>query len=156
MNHEETKDTKWDDCGVSKTVIGAAMRVHRELGPGLLESVYHRCLVFELRSSGLAVASEVPLNLNYRGISFGCAYRADLIVGASLLVEVKAIQKLEPIHLAQIITYLKLAHLRARLLLNFNVPRLRDGLKRIVCGPSPSRLSSLRGQIAPASHRGEA
>jgi GxxExxY protein len=98
----------------------------------------------------------VPLNLNYRGISFGCAYRADLIVGASLLVEVKAIQKLEPIHLAQIITYLKLAHLRARLLLNFNVPRLRDGLKRIVCGPSPSRLSSLRGQIAPASHRGEA
>ena len=145
MNHEETKDTKWNDRGVSRSVIGAAMRVHRELGPGLLESAYHRCLAFELKLAGLRVASEVPLDLEYRGMSFGCGYRADLIVEGCLLVEVKAIQKLEPVHLAQVITYLKLAHLSAGLLLNFNVPRLRDGMRRIVFGPQPSCPSSLRG-----------
>ena len=120
----------FDDA--SKRVIGAAIAVHREVGPGLLESVYQRCLAIELRALGASVETEVAIPLQFRGIPVGSAYRADLIVDAAVLVEVKSIHRLEHIHSAQVLTYLKLAGLRVGLLLNFNTTAMRNGIVRIV------------------------
>ncbi len=112
-------------------VIGAAIEVHKALGPGLLESAYQQCLRFELESAGFAVATEVPVPLSYRGHQLECGYRIDLLVEASVVVEVKAVDKLAPIHEAQLLTYLRLAGKHIGLLLNFNSPYLRDGIKRM-------------------------
>ena len=117
--------------GLTECVIGAAIEVHRQLGPGLLESVYETCLYSELKSLGAQVQRQVTLPLTYKGIVLDEGMRLDLLVGGSLIVELKAIEALLPIHSAQVITYLKLSKLPAGLLLNFNVTALRLGIKRL-------------------------
>ena len=112
-------------------VIGAAITVHRELGPGLLESVYEKCLAFELADRGLSVTAQKEIPVRYKNLTFDCSFRADLIVENKVLIELKSIDQLSPIHTSQVITYLKLTGLRTALLINFNVPVLKTGLKRI-------------------------
>lgn len=113
-------------------VIGAAIEVHRRLGPGLLESVYLECLQIELQHCELAIETQVPIPLVYRDIPLHAYFRVDLLVQRQVVVEVKAVQHLTPLHEAQLITYLKLTGCPAGLLLNFNVPVLKDGIKRVL------------------------
>ncbi len=117
---------------VSREVIGAAIEVHRALGPGLLESTYEACLVYELRQRDLEVQQQVALPVHYRGVRLDCGYRIDLLVENSLIIELKAVEKLERIHEAQLLSYLKLSQLKIGLLINFNVEVLRDGIRRRV------------------------
>ncbi len=117
---------------LSKETIGAAIEVHRQLGPGLLESVYEKCLCWELREREIEVESQVPIPIRYKGIMFDDGYRIDLLVDGKLLLELKAIDDVLPIHTAQVLTYLKMTGLKMALLLNFNVVLMRSGIKRIV------------------------
>ncbi|MCB1025419.1 MAG: GxxExxY protein [Acidobacteria bacterium] len=117
---------------LSKIVIGLAMKVHIALGPGLLESSYKECLFYELQQAGLKVEKEKPLPLVYEEVKLECGYRVDLFVENKLLIEIKAVEATNDIHLAQILTYLKLSDCRLRLLLNFNVARLKNGIRRVV------------------------
>jgi GxxExxY protein len=110
-------------------VIGAAIAVHRALGPGLFESVYERCLTHELSRQGLSFERQVPLSLRYEGLKVSCAYRVDFVVEGEILVEIKAVDRMIPVHHTQVITYLRLSKLRQGLLINFNVSRLVDGVK---------------------------
>ncbi len=114
--------------------IGAAIAVHRELGPGLLESAYEACLAFELAKRGLRVEQQKPLPVHYQGVDLDCGYRIDLLVEKRVIVELKAVERLEPIHNAQLLSYLKLSGLRLGLLINFNVLVLKNGIKRIALG----------------------
>ncbi|MFY7953876.1 MAG: GxxExxY protein [Armatimonadaceae bacterium] len=116
----------------TEAIIGAAIAVHRELGPGLLESAYEACLEYELLSRGYDVQRQLELPVNYRGVKVDAGFRIDLLVNGLVIVELKAVEKLERIHEAQLHTYLRLTGLHAGLLMNFNVVRLVDGLKRIV------------------------
>ncbi|NBP68074.1 MAG: GxxExxY protein [Cytophagia bacterium] len=117
---------------ISEKIIGCAIRVHKELGPGLLESTYEECLCFELRESGLFVEKQKALPVIYRDVKLDCGYRLDLMVEGKVIVEVKSVQELNDIHLAQILTYLKLAKCKLGLLMNFNEVLLKDGIKRVV------------------------
>jgi GxxExxY protein len=117
---------------VSHRIIGAAIEVHRHLGPGLLESAYQVCLVFELSQRGLRFEQQKLLPVQYKEVKLDCGYRLDLVVEAEIIVEIKAVEKLLPIHEAQLLSYLRLAHKRVGLLINFHVPVLKTGLKRIV------------------------
>jgi GxxExxY protein len=117
---------------ISRRIIGAAIEVHRHLGPGLLESAYEACLVFELKRLGLKVEEQKPLPVVYKDVTLDCGYRLDLVVQDEVIVEIKAVEKLLPIHEAQLLSYLRLAGKRVGLLMNFHVPVLKDGLKRIV------------------------
>jgi GxxExxY protein len=119
---------------LSKEVIGAAIEVHRHLGPGLLESAYEKCLRQELSLRQLPFEYQVPLPVSYKGCAVDCAYRIDILVGGLVIVELKAIDQLEPIHEAQLLTYLRLKKLWLGLLINFNVPFLKEGIKRMVNG----------------------
>ncbi len=121
-----------DINGISGQIISAAMAVHSALGPGLMESAYEGCLVHELKKRGLPVASQVILPVIYDAIKIDVGYRIDLKVADAVIVEVKAIDKLAPIHEAQLLTYLKLSGARLGLLLNFNVVHMKDGIKRMV------------------------
>ncbi len=121
-----------DKDPLSFALIGAAIEVHRVLGPGLLECLYHRALRFELSLRGIAFRSEVPVPVNYKGENLGDDLRIDLIVQDRLVVEIKAVDQLHPIHEAQLITYLKLTGIHTGLLINFNVRLLKDGVKRMV------------------------
>jgi GxxExxY protein len=112
-------------------VLGAAIRVHKELGPGLLESVYERALMVELNHQGIAAASQVAVPVTYRGQILGDGFRADIIVENQLLLELKSVNELSPIHMSQVITYLKLLKLKRGLILNFNKPILKQGIKRV-------------------------
>ncbi|MDF7825429.1 GxxExxY protein [Pontiellaceae bacterium B12227] len=117
---------------LSKEVIGAAIRVHQELGPGLLESVYQRCLLIELQSIGISAEIEVPVEVKYRGqLIDGLGYRLDLLVEDSLIVELKSVEAVKPVHKKQLLTYLKLTGCRLGLLINFNESLLRDGVTRV-------------------------
>ena len=116
----------------TEKIIGGALEVHRALGPGLLESAYRTCLVHELRSSGMAIETEVPILVTFKGARVDAAYRADVVVDDTVVVEIKAVEKLLPVHEAQLLTYLKLSRKRVGLLLNFNVPRLSSGIRRLV------------------------
>ncbi len=116
----------------SGEVIGAAMAVHSALGAGLLEGAYAACLAVELDARRIPYRREVPLPVRYRGVELDVAYRLDFVVDGTLLLELKAVEKLHPVHTAQVITYLRLGNFRQALLLNFNAPRLKDGLKRLV------------------------
>lgn len=117
---------------LSGEVIGAALAVHRELGPGLLESVYQSCLIYELRQRGLEVAAEVTLPIHYRGRKIGeTGLRLDLLVKDRLVVELKSVDKVQPVHLKQVLTYLRLANKPLGLLINFNEMLLKDGITRI-------------------------
>jgi GxxExxY protein len=118
----------------SGEVVGAAIEVHRCLGPGLLESSYEACLCRELMLRQVAFERQVPLPVLYKGIQLECGYRIDLLVSGLVIVEIKAVESLEPIHEAQLLTYLKLKKLWVGLLINFNVPVLKNGIKRIVSG----------------------
>ncbi|QKD84919.1 GxxExxY protein [Thermoleptolyngbya sichuanensis A183] len=119
---------------ISGQVIGAAIAVHRELGPGLLESVYEACLVHELRQRGVQIEQQIPQPVIYKGLQLECGYRLDLLVENRVIVELKAVETLLPIHEAQLLTYLKLRQLRLGLLINFNVPILKHGIKRLLNG----------------------
>jgi len=120
---------------LTEAIIGSAIRVHRHLGPGLLESTYEACLAFELVDQGLSVERQKELPVVYRDVRLDCGYRIDLLVERQIVVELKAVDQLHPIHTAQLLSYLKLADLRVGLLINFNVNKLTDGLKRILNGP---------------------
>jgi len=113
-------------------IIGLAMEVHRELGPGLLESAYEACLSFELRNAGITHERQCPLPVVYKGLEIDCAYRIDLLLPDKLVIELKTVDVLAPIHEAQLLTYLKLTGIETGLLINFNVPVLKDGIKRMV------------------------
>lgn len=112
-----------------RRVIGCAIEVHRELGPGLLESAYEQCLAQELTTEKIPFRFQVALPVDYKGIRLDCGYRMDVVVADELLLELKSVEKLLPIHVAQTLSYLKLSRLRQALLINFNVERLVDGLK---------------------------
>ncbi|HEV7427453.1 MAG TPA: GxxExxY protein [Thermoanaerobaculia bacterium] len=113
-------------------VIGAAIEVHRALGPGLLESAYEECLCRELTLRQMPFARQVPLPVEYKGVKVDCSYRLDLLVASSIVVEIKTVSALEPIHSAQLLTYMKLGPWRFGLLMNFNVPVLRAGIRRMI------------------------
>jgi GxxExxY protein len=115
---------------ITGQIIGAAIEVHRTLGPGMLESVYELCLEYELQQRKLEVARQLPLPVIYRGIQLDGGYRIDLMVEGLVIVELKAVEKIEPIHRAQLLSYLRLAKRQVGLLLNFNVQQLTDGLER--------------------------
>ena len=117
---------------VSRIVIGSGLKVHSALGPGLLESAYTACLHYELFAAGLFVEAQKPLPLVYQTVKLECGYRADLFVERKLIIEVKAVDGLNEVHPAQLLTYLRLADCRLGLLMNFNVLRLRDGIRRVV------------------------
>lgn len=116
---------------LTQIVIGKAIDVHKELGPGLLESAYQECLFYELNKAGLFVEKEKPMPLIYQGVKMECGYRVDLFVENEIIIELKAVDFLNDIHLAQLLTYLKLANKKSGLLINFNVSKLTDGLRRI-------------------------
>ncbi len=117
---------------LSHHVIGCALEVHRVLGPGLLESTYRRCLARELEIEGVPYQTEHPLPVEYKGIQLDCGYRVDLMIADELIVELKATEAIKGIHEAQLLTYMRLADIRQGLLINFNVQRLKDGLKSFV------------------------
>ncbi len=114
----------------SEVAIGAAIEVHRHLGPGLLESAYQQCLEHELGLRGIEFERQVELPVAYKGVTLECGYRLDLVVGGAVVLELKAVDKLDPIHEAQLLTYLKLSGHRLGLLINFCVPVLKDGIRR--------------------------
>jgi GxxExxY protein len=117
---------------LSRNVIGCAIEVHRNLGPGLLESTYRQCLACELSHAGIAFQMEVPLPVRYKDLLLDCGYRIDLLVRRDLIVEIKSVETLLPIHQAQILTYMRLANVSLGLLVNFNVTKLQNGIKRFV------------------------
>ena len=123
-----------DQSSLTGTIIGGAMEVHRALGPGLLETAYCTCLYHELRQRGLKVRKEVPLPLSYKGVHLDAGYRLDLVVEGSVIVEVKAVERVHPVAYAQVLTYLRLTGIRLGLLINFNTQFLRTGIRRVVSG----------------------
>jgi len=118
--------------GVTEQIIGCAIAVHRALGLGLLESAYEECLCYELAEQGLAFSRQAPMPVVYKGVKLDCGYRVDVIVADTVLVEIKAVEDLLPIHEAQLLTYLRLSQLRTGLLINFHTKILRDGIRRRV------------------------
>lgn len=119
---------------VTRAIIGAAIEVHKQLGPGLLESAYQTCLAFELRERGLQVREQVALPVVYKDVRLDCGYRLDLMVEGSVIVEIKAVEHLLPIHEAQLLSHLRLAKKEVGLLMNFHSAVLKDGVKRLVNG----------------------
>lgn len=117
---------------LSTQVIGCAIEVHRELGPGLLESAYEQALAYEINLAGIKVERQVNQPINYKGMLIECGYRMDMLVEDQLIVELNSVECINPIHRAQLITYLKLAKRRVGLLINFNVPLLKDGIERFI------------------------
>ena len=116
--------------GVTERIIGCAIEVHKQLGPGLLESSYEVCMAYELGCAGITVSRQVELPIRYKEIALACGYRIDLLVEDAVIVELKAVNKLQPIHDAQLISYLRLSGKRVGLLMNFNERYLRNGIKR--------------------------
>ena len=140
MNRKDAKDAKEHrkvqtaENRLSNEVIGAAIEVHKALGPGLLETVCQACLEREFVLRGIAFEKEKSLPVTYKGIQVDCGLRIDFVVEGLLAVELKAVERILPIHEAKVLTYLKLLNLKLGLLLNFNVPLLKDGIKRIALG----------------------
>ena len=132
LTTESTESTEeFENNFLTDAIIGAAISVHRELGPGLLESVYEKCLALELTKSGIQVSSQKEIPLTYKGLALESGFRADLIVENKVLIELKSVDQLLPVHTAQVLTYLKLTNLRTALLINFNVQLLKNGIKRL-------------------------
>jgi len=117
---------------LSRMVIGYALEVHRELGPGLLESTYEKCLLHELKSHQVECVTQIGIPVSYKGINIDCGYRIDILVEERLIVELKSVETLLKIHDAQLLTYMKLANIKTGLLLNFNSRLLKNGIKRLV------------------------
>ncbi len=116
---------------LTERIIGFAIEVHRHLGPGLLESAYEECLCYELGQAAMVFRRQVPLPIVYKSVHLDCGYRLDIVVENRVIVELKAVERLMPIHEAQVITYLKLSGIATGLLLNFNTPVLKDGVRRL-------------------------
>jgi len=127
-----TKVTKKEFDELSQNVIGCAIEVHRNLGPGLLESTYRQCLACELSHVRIPFQMELPLPVRYKDLLLDCGYRIDLLVRSDLIVEIKSVETLLPIHQAQILTYLRLSKVSLGLLIDFNVTKLQNGIKRFV------------------------
>ena len=121
-----------DENEIAKIVIDAAMTVHRKLGPGLLESVYERTLAHEIKKAGLRVTTQVPIPIHYDDMVFDEAFRADMIVEKKVIIELKSVERVKPVHKKQLLTYLRLADKRLGLLLNFGTALLKEGITRIV------------------------
>ena len=119
---------------IAAAVVDAAFKIHITLGPGLLESIYEATLEYELRNRGLSVLRQIGLPVYYEGLKLEIGYRVDLIVGDKVIIEIKSIEALAPIHKRQLLTYLRLANMRLGLLINFNVERIKDGIQRVVNG----------------------
>jgi GxxExxY protein len=126
-----TKPSKEHDA-VAKQIVDSAFAVHVALGPGLLESLYEECLAVELASRSLQAARQVPIPIVYRSVRVDAGYRIDMTVNDLVVVEIKVVEKLIPLHEAQLLTYLKLSRYQLGLLINFNVPRIRDGIRRVI------------------------
>ncbi len=120
---------------VAREIVDAALKVHRTLGPGLLESVYRQCLAYELRSRGLTVLEELAVPVVYEDVRIDTGFRLDLLVEDAVIVELKAVEQMIPLYDAQLLTYLKLMHKALGVLINFNTPLLKHGLKRLVLSP---------------------
>jgi GxxExxY protein len=140
VEQEGRRSGRFGDC--SGAVIGACIEVHRVLGPGLLESAYEVCLARELTLRGLSFDRQRAVPVSYKGVPLECGYRLDFVIGAELIVEVKAVECLLPVHEAQLISYLRLTHLPAGLLVNFHVDVLRHGLRRFTLTPKKSSRPS--------------
>lgn len=123
-----------DENLLSNKVIGIAIKVHRALGPGLLESAYKECLFYELSQAGMRVEKEKPMPLIYADVHLECGYRIDLLVENKLVIELKSVDALNDVHLAQTLTYMKLGGFKLGLLINFNVSLLKNGIKRVING----------------------
>ncbi|HZF34018.1 MAG TPA: GxxExxY protein [Candidatus Angelobacter sp.] len=121
---------------LTSRVIGLAMEVHRALGPGLLESAYEKCLCYELASHGIRFGRQVPLPVIYKSVRLDCAYKLDLAIEDMLVAELKTVERILPVHEAQLLTYLRLSGRTTGLILNFHAPVLKDGIKRLVLGRS--------------------
>ena len=132
MTTEGTENTEIELNRITTQVIGAAIDVHRALGPGLLESAYETCLAYELAQRVLNVERQKPLPIVYKGISLDTGYRLDLLVERKILLELKAVDSLTPLHKAQLLSYLKLSGLRLGLLINFNIKMLKRGIQRVI------------------------
>ncbi len=120
------------DSNLSNRIIGLAIEVHQQLGPGLLESAYEECLCFELKQAGVIFARQAPLAVIYKDVRLDCGYRLDIVVGRELIIEIKSVERLAPVHEAQMLTYLRLSGCKVGLLMNFNTVLLKDGLRRFV------------------------
>ena len=132
MRHKDTKGTKEEANNLSNVIIGAALEVHRSLGPGLLESTYEECLAHELKLRNLSFKRQVGIPLTYKGLRLDAGYRLDLLVEGLVVVEIKAVEHLLPVHEAQLLTYLRATNTWLGLLLNFQVAMLRHGIRRMV------------------------
>ena len=133
MEAKEAKDYNFDVLNkISYDVVGASMKVHTHLGPGLLETVYEVCLVHELNKMGYSVESQKPLAVMYDNVRLNAGFRLDIVVNKIFIVEIKAVDALHPVHTAQLLTYLKISGLKLGLLINFNVEHLKGGIKRVV------------------------
>jgi GxxExxY protein len=132
MTQSPTEATRIN--AITSQIIGAAISVHDELGPGMLESAYEACMVHELMQRGLRVERQKSLPLIYKGVTIDCGYRLDLLVENSVIVELKSVDRIESVHSKQVLTYLKLSGIKVGLLINFNVEFLRKGLTRLVNG----------------------
>lgn len=117
---------------ITETIIGTAINVHRALGPGLLESAYEACILFDLSQTGLKIEQQKSLPIIYKGIKLDCGYRLDFVIENEVIVELKSVEKLLPIHKAQLMSYLKLSNCTVGLLINFNVEVLKNGIQRVV------------------------
>ncbi len=129
------RDAETQRDSLSEQVIGLAIEVHRALGPGLLESAYEACLCYELSEQDIPFKRQRPLPVTYKGVQLDCGYRLDLTVADELVVELKTVDRILPVHHAQLLTYLKLSGIHTGLILNFNVPMLKDGIKRLTIAP---------------------
>jgi GxxExxY protein len=116
---------------LTQKIIGAAIEVHKALGPGLLESSYEACLMFEIVEQGITANQQTLLPINYKGHKIDSGYRIDILIPETLIIELKATDKIHPIHIAQTLTYMKLSNIKTGLIINFNVPKLTDGIKRL-------------------------
>ncbi len=140
---------------MTEKIIGGAIRVHRELGPGLLESAYEACLAYELTDAGLKVERQKTLPVVYRGLRLDEGYRLDLLVEDTVIIELKAVSQLDDIHEAQLLSYLRLAQKPVGLLINFHVSKLTDGVRRVVNGPHKLVPDSRTGRLEHGEHGGE-
>ena len=143
MNRRDAETQRMNE--ITEKVIDACIDIHRQLGPGLLESAYEECLCYDLSTLGLAFERQKDLPVAYKQVRLACGYKIDIVVESLVIIELKALEKLLPIHEAQLLTYLKLSDLSVGLLINFNVPALKQGLKRIANNfpdlSAPQRLS---------------
>lgn len=132
QSHRGTEDAIYYDEALTEKIIASALEVHRALGPGLLESAYEECLCHELKLAGISFERQKPLPLEYKGIKLDCGYRIDVVANSKVVIELKCVDRILPVHEAQVLTYLRLSHLRVGLIINFYSNLLKNGIKRLV------------------------